>query len=198
MTQVLQIDQFASDFRAVREAVICSDFSTKRGPDGALYSGISQFEVPHWFDLLGKYLGKPITPKISAFRLNLAGELPHSWVHSDDICAQFATVLYMNTYEQCKGGTAFWRHKDLGIDRLPTRDALRSMGIDDEDFYQRIPEHWKQLELWEQTELISMYPNRLITYPTSLFHSRYPFEGFGTGPADGRLIWICFYDLGDS
>lgn len=195
MTEVLQCDGFARDFEAVRDAVVNGTFETHTGPDGAEYTGISLHPVTQWFERIAELVG-PISPKLSCFRLNLEGELPHSWVHSDDICAKFASVLYMNEPNQCKGGTAFWKHKTLGIDRLPPKETLISRGVDAEAFYKRMDREWKELNWWEQIGLVPMQSNRFITYPTCLFHSRYPFEAFGKGPKDGRLIWICFYDKG--
>lgn len=189
--EIVQFDNFSPDVEAVRNAVIGGGFSTETGPDGARYTGISGYPVPHWYERISQLVGKPITPRLSCFRLNLEGELPHSWVHSDDICAKHASVLYLNLPEQCTGGTAFWKHKILGIDRLPAREEIP----DADEFYKRMDREWKELDLWEQVRLIPMHFNRFITYPTCLFHSRYPHEAFGKGPEDGRLIWICFYDL---
>lgn len=191
---ILKFDNFAPDAEQVRKAVIQGGFSTETGPDGAEYTGISKFYVPQWFSRIAELLGKGIIPKLSCFRLNLKGELPHSWVHSDDICANFASVLYLNPVEQCSGGTAFWRHKELGINKLPSKESL---GVEWPIFYRQMEQDWKELSHWEQINHIEMAWNRFITYPTSLFHSRFPFEGFGAGPADGRLIWICFYDLAE-
>jgi Family of unknown function (DUF6445) len=187
MTDILQCDDFAPDLADVREAVIRGGFTTQTGPDGAKYTGISTYPVPAWYGRITEFLGKPILPRLSCFRLNLAGELPHSWVHSDEICAQFASVLYLNLPDQCRGGTAFWRHKISNLDRLPVGKDLK--------FYRQMDAEWKDLSLWEQVALVSMRWNRFITYPTCLFHSRYPHEAFGAGPENGRLIWICFYDL---
>lgn len=192
MKPILTFDDFAADAKEIREAVISGQFSSQMGPDGATYTGISVHPVNHWPKRIAELLGKNIIPKLSCFRLNLAGELPHSWVHSDGICADFATVLYLNEEEQCKGGTAFWEHKELHIDSLPARSEL---GESADSFYKKMDKDWKDLSLWKQVRMISMKWNRLITYPTSLFHSRYPFSGFGKGPKDGRLIWICFYDI---
>ena len=189
MSEVLQFDGFAPDAGEVRDAVIRGQFETVDYIDGAQYSGVSRYPVEGWTDCLAERLGKKIVPRISCFRLNLKGELPHSWVHSDGIAAGYAVVLYLNQPEQCTGGTAFWRHKELKIDRLPKAD--------ENGLYKRIEQDWKNLDLWEQTSMVKMEWNRLITYPTALFHSRFPFEGFGTGPEDGRLIWICFYDLAE-
>jgi hypothetical protein len=193
VTEILQFDNFALDAPEVRDAVVSGGFATEKGPDGAMYTGISRHPVPQWYDRISDFIGLPITPRLSCFRLNLAGELPHSWVHSDDICARFASVLYLNLPWQCRGGTAFWKHRTLGIYGLPPKDTLE----DWQQFYRMIEGEWKKQDVWEQTTYVAMKFNRFITYPTSLFHSRFPFEGFGSGPSDGRLIWICFYDLED-
>jgi hypothetical protein len=63
-------------------------------------------------------------------------------------------------------------------------------------YHQMMTAEWKKLEPWCTQGFVPMQFNRFITYPTSLFHSRFPFEAFGNGPEDGRLIWICFYDKG--
>lgn len=193
---LLQKDDFAADALDVRNRVIAGGFETKSGPDGFPYTGVSQLAVPQWFDHISALRGQKIKPRLSCFRLNLAGEMPHSWVHSDDICASWASVLYLNLPEQCQGGTAFWRHKVLGYKSLPTPGALYSLGEDPKTFYQWMTDQWKVKDIWEQySPGIPMQFNRFVTYPTSLFHSRFPFEAFGSSGEDGRLIWICFYDL---
>jgi hypothetical protein len=197
VNELLQFESFAPDADAVRTAVINGSFSTETGPDGGEYTGICSFPVPEWPRRIEELIGKPIIPRISCFRLNLAGELPHSWVHSDDICARYASVLYLNPPEQCAGGTAFWKHTLLGIDHLPSREELEAADIEADHFYKRMDRDWKDIRLWKQIKHVPMKWNRFITYPTCLFHSRFPFEGFGKGPGDGRLIWICFYDLAE-
>jgi len=192
---LLQIDGFAPDIQQVRESVISGDFTTEIGPDGAIYTGISKHEVQHWFDLIAQAIEHPVVPRLSFFRMNVAGELPHSWVHSDEICARFAGIVYLNLPEQCRGGTAFWRHTGLHIDEMPSIEQMRAGGGNPDWFCTMMNREWKDLTFWEQVGFVGMKFNRFITYPTSRFHSRYPFEGFGATPADARLVWTCFYDL---
>lgn len=191
---LLKIDDFASDAAEVRAAVIAGGFKTETGPDGAQYTGISQYPVPQWHERLAGLLRTKITPHYSFFRLNLGGELPHSWVHSDNICAKWASVLYLNPPDQCSGGTAFWRHRLLGLSYLPTDEQISRAGKVPLDFHRWMTAEWKNLDAWEQYGMVPMQWNRFITYPTCFFHSRFPFEAFGNGPDDGRLIWVCFYD----
>jgi hypothetical protein len=193
---IIIADDFAVDAEAVRQAVIAGGFSTEAGPDGAEYTGISEYAVPQWFERIAEILGvAKITPRLSCFRLNLKGELPHSWVHSDDICAQFASVLYLNPPEQCSGGTAFWKHRVLGWERLFQPQEIAQHGVDEAAYHALVTREWKVLDAWQPNGFVGMQFNRFVTYPTSYFHSRFPFEGFGGGPSDGRLIWVCFYDL---
>ena len=192
---IRQCDDFAADAALIRDAVISGEFETKTGPDGADYKGISLHPVPHWIEGIAKLIGRRIVPRLSCFRLNLAGEMPHSWVHSDDICARYASVLYLNPPEQCKGGTAFWKHTGLNMDRLPSDNEIVRKGMSPAWFHRMITQEWKDLTFWEQTRFVEMKWNRFISYPTCFFHSRYPFDAFGTGPQDGRLIWVCFFDV---
>jgi hypothetical protein len=192
---LLQIDQFAPDIQTVREAVVAGEFTAETGPDGAIYTGISKHAVPHWFELISKAIEHPVVPRLSFFRMNVAGELPHSWIHSDDICARFAGLLYLNLPHQVRGGTAFWKHTGLQIDEMPSIEAMRAGGGNPDWFCTMMNREWRDLTFWEQVGFVGMKFNRFITYPTSRFHSRYPFEGFGTTPADARLVWTCFYDL---
>lgn len=197
MKEIQKFENFAEDAEQVRRAVIAGPFTNEIGPDGALYTGISTYPMGAWVKRIEQKIGKPIIPRLSCFRLNLAGELPHSWVHSDGICASYASVLYLNPAEQCAGGTAFWKHIPLGINKLPSRQMLEAIGIEADFFMRQMSYDWKKLDLWEKIDFVEMRWNRFITYPTSLFHSRYPFEGFGKNAEDGRLIWICFYDRAD-
>lgn len=192
---LLQIEGFAPDAPEVREAVIGQGFGTEKGPDGLDYTGICRHEVPHWHDLIAQAVGRPITMKLSFFRLTLKDELPHCWVHSDELCqAKMAGLLYLNLPGQCTGGTAFWRHTALEVEALPGREELAQRGINAEWYYRMMNREWKDLTFWAQVGFVGMRFNRFITYPVSRFHSRYPFEGFGQTPQDARLVWTCFYD----
>ncbi|MGI0034284.1 MAG: DUF6445 family protein [Nitrososphaera sp.] len=119
----------------------------------------------------------------SAFRLNYGGELPNNWVHADRGYGSLAAVLYLSLPEHCTGGTAFWRHRS-GIDRLPAEAGDEHQAVRD----------FVRISRWRQTQVVPMAFNRLILYPTQLFHSRWPFQAFGTGPQDGRLIAVGFYE----
>lgn len=181
------MDGFYADPLALRRRVLASAFGDQQGPDGAIYTNISLHNEPELPALIEAAIGRRILPKMQFFRLDLAGEQPHCAVHSDQLCASHASVFYLNTPEQCQGGTAFWRHRELGFDAMP-------QGVDPA-MVAGIVQDWKDAEKWEMGGFVGMKFNRFLTYPTSYFHSRWPRGGFGTGKADGRLIYVCFYDV---
>jgi hypothetical protein len=46
---------------------------------------------------------------------------------------------------------------------------------------------------WEQTHLVDWIPNRLFLFPSELWHSPFPREGWGDRPENGRLIQVYFF-----
>jgi hypothetical protein len=178
-------DNFAPDALQVREAVIAGGFHDEQGPDGALYTGISGYPVPHWYERIAELIGQPIVPKLSCFRLNLAGELPHSFVHSDDICAKYASVLYLNKPEQCKGGTAFWSHPEWG-DHLFSDEELRARGLEYAAYHQMMTRKWKNLAAVAADEVrahevqsLHHLPDQVLPQP--LFRSKHSAKTGTTG-----------------
>lgn len=186
-------DNFSEKAESIRKSVIAEGFGDEVGPDGFNYTGINKSERPELVDKVGGFV-EEFDMKMSFFRLNLQGEMPHSYVHSDEICADWAGLLYLNPVETSRGGTAFWRHKQMKWDRVPDNDEVEALGLSQEEFGEQLSEDWKKQELWEMSGFIGMKFNRFLVYPTKVFHSRYPHEGFGQDGNDGRLVWVCFFD----
>jgi hypothetical protein len=186
MRSLLVIDNFAPDPEAIRERVVASEFGTVTGPDGMEYTGISLQGNLGLLPLLSAAVGFEVDPVMSFCRLNLDKELPNTAVHADTICAEYASILYLNTDDQCHGGTGFWRHKPTGLYAMPD-----TMPPDEE---QEMVKQWQEQSFWQLAGFVGMRFNRLIVYPTKMFHSRYPLEAFGNNPQNGRLIWLCFFN----
>lgn len=192
---LVQVDDFHPDPYGLRAAAIKSEFKTVTGPDGAPYTGVSQFEDPLFIPLVEAALQGKVTPLLQGWRLNFEKELPHNPIHSDDLCSGWACVHYMNLPEQCQGGTAFWRHRMLNLTAMPSAAEIPSFGTDVPSFEKEMEKDCADASPWDMAGYVGMKFNRAIFYPTSQFHSRWPFEGFGTTPEDGRLIKVCFFNL---
>ena len=89
-----------------------------------------------------------------------------------------AAVIYLNDNEECAGGTAFYRHKETGLDIVQRNSELNST-------YDNYPQKRKDYgdlitesnEEWELIDIIEMKSNRAIFYPSNVFHSPYINEG---------------------
>lgn len=132
-------------------------------------------------------MGRPVEPNYSGFRLDYDGELPNSAVHYDADVSSWAAVYYLNAPAQCRGGTAFWRHRETGHNAVPVNSSTEIQHA-----YRLDGNHATH---WIMESVIGMRWNRCLIYPTSYFHSRYPIEGFGAGPPDGRLVAGIFFNL---
>lgn len=181
-------DDFLPDLEQVRNDVLAREFKDEIGPDGGLYRHIQLRPVNEFAELLSAAVGRPVKQTLTMIRASLRGEMPHSLIHADQVCNEFASVLYLNT--EGSGGTAFWRHKETGWDSLPTEKTLRSRGKSPKREYAKLESDWNVSEAWEQTSIVEMKFNRLATYPSRRFHSRWPWSSF-----EGRLIWVSFYDV---
>lgn len=187
MTNYLRVvDGFLPDPMSFREAALRSEIGFHSGPDGAKYR-VAGITPDGALEKLGLIVGGKAVSKFSFIRLDLDGEHPYNHCHADKICATHAALLYLNTNDQSFGGTAFFRHRDLGIYEMPDNH--------EETFANRIDRDSVDPAKWDLVGFIGMRFNRLIVYPTSAFHSRYPHAAFGNGATDGRLVWICFFDI---
>jgi hypothetical protein len=149
-------------------------------------------DTAEFSDLIAAALGKPVQQSYSLVRLNFAGEPPNAAIHADSGYDEIAAVLYMAKPEDCAGGTAFWKHKKTGFDHWPTEQEIRKLGKSPSRTYATIEADWDNADAWEQLHVSKMEFGKAIFYPTKFFHSRWPFEAFGNGPEDGRLIWVSF------
>lgn len=186
-------------WRDIRAAILRDGFKTesiKEGPNlpEATYENVNIRDIPPDFNqAITNLYGRPIKMLKEAFRLGYKDSQLHNLVHADHCCAQLAAVYFLNPLDQCQGGTAFWRHKKFGWEMMPTQQDLDDVGYSIEE----MAHDWQNSEAWEMVSLAGMRTNRIITYPTNAFHSRWPWQGFGdkSKPEEGRLVFCAFFDL---
>lgn len=176
------------ELKKTREEILKSDFA---GVDyeGHFYKGITVPEAPLFNakEKLERMWNRKVTPKIEFFRLSKPQEESPSYVHADTICAKMASVLYLTDSDV--GGTAFWKHKETGLQRLSPNPS--------EKLIEKLLKDANDVEKWDMQAELKFKMNRFVTYPTNYFHSRWPFlsEGFGEDKESARLIYVCFYDF---
>lgn len=187
----LVIDNLLESPQHMRRAALAKGFGAAEF-DGREYRGVaraSESEDAAVADAVRYRTGKGIKIKLSLFRSGRAeGDDPTTYIHADSaVKAQYAGVLYLTRDSDARGGTAFWRHRSLGIEALP--------GFVTQEFADRLNHDGGNESLWEMTRMVDMQFNRFVIYPTSVFHSRYPRQGFGQSLEDSRLIYACFFDM---
>jgi hypothetical protein len=174
---LLVMDDMLLDPAAVREHALSQDFIDWEGPDGQVYKRVWLGEVPGLKDAIEEQMGE-CDWLGTGYRLNYVGEMPNQTIHSDLGWGTHACVLYLSDGDS---GTAFWRHLATGSTEYHPDDYL-SIIADVEN-----------PEAWEMRMMVSQRFNRGIIYESALFHSRFPFEGFGDSPENGRLIAVAFF-----
>ena len=153
-------------------------------------------------NLLGRDL-KWHWPGHGAFRLSPAGSLARSDIHVDhgDSRVAYAGVLYLSLPQCCSGGTSFWRHRETGWSRSPSKAQLaasrwasftafmQAQASGDSQGFDQLQQGRSQ---WDLLAEVPMRFNRLIVYRSDCFHGIS--QVFGSGPADARLTQLFFFE----
>lgn len=177
---MLIIDDAIPDAAGLRAEALRAPFIDWPGYDGQVYKRVALVNVPGLQAAIEAAMG-PVDMLGMGYRLNYGGELPNQAVHSDLGWGTHAAVLYLS---DGPGGTALWRHKATGTERIDAGQA---------DLLERIGSDWDDASTWDQIGLAEMKLGRLVIYESALFHSRWPFAAFGNDPESGRLIAVAFF-----
>jgi len=135
---------------------------------------------------LMSYEVREIENILSFFRVS-TNELDTSWrIHSDlNINGQKpdrALVLYLSPREKEElHGTALWEH-DIYGSQLPS-------DITNEEYDKMINIDANNLDKWRLSTVVGYEFNRMVSYPSSYFHSKYPNKSW----KEGRKVFVMFY-----
>ena len=197
-------DGFFKDPMKLRECALGNDFNVAPEFQGHNYKGAVPVVDPDVIreietGLGAVHQGKKCVVSLAFFRMSLEGEDTPAWIHPDSSCDSHAAVIYLTRPRFCFGGTAFWRHRELGWDALPQGPELEEEGVVlTDEFMSGLHQDSGDIDKWEMTGLAQMKYNRLVTFRSNLFHSRWPKDPFGTNYDNGRLILGCFYSIHDA
>ncbi len=84
-------------------------------------------------------------------------------------------LIYLNTETECRGGTALYRHKESGRESIPTgkqeRARFEKKHFSRPGILEDGVNYWCDVDkYWERFHLIEMKFNRLVIFPSQLFH----------------------------
>lgn len=196
---IIVIDDFYKNPEAVRSLALNAEYkdvSQLNYPGFQSLKSYSSLEVVKTMEtILSRKLN--IDPQLTTFgkfRIMLKETGSRLKVHLDGH-ADWTGVLYLSSPEDCKGGTAFYRHKATGLDGPAPTNHLQRLGFHTwEEMEQRLIEaDTLNPDAWEETAYVGMKYNRLVLFQGSqLFHCHT--ESFGTNKENGRMTQNFFFN----
>jgi hypothetical protein len=185
------IDDFLSKktFKIIKEGA--KDFEEVKTPGKSFWIKKPSPElIAHFEDRLEDIEGREVINIFSFFREAKKGQ-DNDWrIHNDTIIEGHqpdrAMVLYINSSATGLNGTALWEHKVHGDVYNPPEDLEEKVN----EFNRLLTEDANDKTKWNLKSIIGYKPNRLVSYPTNYFHSKYPNE-FN----DSRVIFVMFYKI---
>ena len=86
-------------------------------------------------------------------------------------------------------GVALWNHNKYGPKfQLNVKEDIKESN-------RLLREESHDVTKFTLDSIVGHKENRAIIYAPSRFHSRYPFKAWGSGKKDGRIVWVCFFNM---
>jgi hypothetical protein len=169
-----EIKRYALQAEYKQEIVINKDFHLAAIP--------KHIHVPIYNLIEKRFFSNKIIPKTCFFRLSTPDIDTDTRIHTDQNHCNYVGVLYLT--ENCSelNGTAFWDHPKYGNSLYLEAKAKK---IDNVNEYEG-----KDESIWSLNTVVGARENRLLLYPSNMFHSRYPFKSLGK-----RIAAIFFWYL---
>ncbi len=183
------IDDFYDNPEWVREQALSYDYM-----HNAIYPGqiskdayITASQKPRFLEIINEPIDTKPSQLFGKFRSSTIYDTGKVDIHVDDT-SDWAVVIYMNTPEQCRGGTQFFRHKETGKTNLieEAQDRATLNKVKQKFVYEDGLDRSK----WDVIDEAEMKFNRAIIFPTLHFHSFTAL--FGDSLETGRLVQLFF------
>lgn len=153
-------------------------------PDnGVVFHGISLNTPTNELEVFIAAHFPGLRTKDTALRQSPEGQLEPHLIHSDLSMGVWSAILYLTPKPAPGDGTAFWRRND----------GARESTAETPEGYIADSASWFDRSLWTPWYVVPAVFNRLVLFPSRLYHSRAR-ENYGRGN-DARLIQIAFGDF---
>lgn len=196
MKKYFVVDDFCSEVDEVvasSHAAGYGKWAPNKGEVGSsIYEGMNYVGLhAYMLRALVDHTASVVVPNSMFFRNTNKG-FEKAYIHSDRMMGAHTCVAYLSDHDE-PSGTAFYKHIPTGLVEMPTFQEMQEMGILEQmkqDMVSRDP------EVWELLDVVEGKYNRAVIFEAPLFHSRFPLEGIGNTPEEGRLVWVShFYKL---
>lgn len=179
------VDDFFENPKALRAEILkSSEFKGEISPfDSLFYPNISltfpSGMLSEWKTKTEEVLGYDIKQSFSILRMSKQGYTPYQFVHHDANILPYASILYLNEFFPPNAGTALMRSKVFHVEH---EQKEQIPDVNDE-------------HAWEVSALAAMKFNRILYFPSKLFHQARPLNGFGKTHENARLIMASWFSL---
>lgn len=152
---------------------------------------------PETIALFRHLVGAPIvirpTDAFGVFRVSQLDDPFVNFIHADPV--RWGGVAYLNLPEHSLGGTAFWRHRETGLEQHPFDDwAKYGFRSEAEAWRTLVQKDGIEEDKWELTLFVPARFNRLILFNSRLYHSHMPRRSFGDTLETARLVQVFFFE----
>jgi len=183
-------DNFLNDteYKAVQDDIVSDEFKGIEVGDKVFHVHFPSDSVTQMIErAVSAREGGKVKNILSFYRI-ATDTIDTDWrIHSDQkiegVQPARAVVLYLSpSPEPCvMTGTAFWKYHTYGHE-LPENTP-------NEEFDRTLLEDSNDTSKWELSSVVGHAPNRMVSYPASYFHSKYPNVAW----PDGRVVFVMFY-----
>ena len=186
MNPIIDIrDGVFRDIDAARDSVLAQQFGDITNPlDGVVYPGICPVPDPVAHEMMGAIeflMGRDIVLRTAFCRATYGSMVATNKIHSDLIMGTYAAHVYLSPEWPDGAGTSFFANKALGMRHRP--------GVPPESVRPNHPEDW------EKYCSVQAKLNRLLIHRGDAWHLAEPVGGWGSSPADGRLVITMFFEV---
>jgi Family of unknown function (DUF6445) len=190
------IDDFLPNPDRMRKSALESGFGTWRPNKGEV--GSSNYDGMNFWGEHSQGLREltdmhrcAVYPNSMFFRVcneNTEG----AYIHSDREMGEYTAIVYLSKHAE-QYGTGFYKHIASGRSCMESFEEMRKRPEWFAEFKQEMVEG--DPLVWELLQFVAGSYNRALIFEAPLFHSRSPKHGFGKTVEDGRMVWVCHYDL---
>ena len=170
---IFVFDDVLPDPVAYRAAALSLPFGDFQD-DGVVFHGVIRAPDDELAEIIRARFPEA-RPSLSFYRKMPRGQVEPTFIHSDPMLGDWVAVLYLTLITPDtppEDGTRFWRHIPTGRTRGPWEPRIA-----------------RDRTQWESWRLVGALFNRLVVFPSDLFHSRSVEENFGEGET-ARLIQV--------
>ncbi len=176
MSEIIVLDDFLNDPEKYRELAIGADFKTFTF-EAETFHGIYPLALTELVPTRISQMFPSADPTLSFLRKSPFGQVEPHFIHTDIDMGNWSAILYLNPEPPKGDGTTFWTHSRSGtigsiIPHERSEEGMTARG-------------------WAVRESVQSKFNRMVFWPSWLFHSRSIPENWGEGD-EARLTQVTF------